>query len=468
MTALGPASSGGGGRATAPMAEFLLAIRRRWRIVVAAVALGVGLATLLTAQATPTYQGTAQLFVSFASSSSDNSAESLSQGSEFAANRVTTYPELVASPRVLDPVIDELGLDTTAQDLAERVSASVPTDTVLIEVNAEADSAEESAEIANAVAENLITVVEDLDRVDSSGSSPVRVSITREAVAPESPESPLWAVNLAAGLVVGLGLGLALALLRETLDTTIKSETDVEEATGLRTLASVPVARGIGSAQQARDGASHTWSEAYRKLRTNISYLSPDDPPRTLMVTSTHEGDGKTVTAVHLATALAQGGRRTVLVDADLRRPSVHGVLELEPGVGVTSAVAGRADVGDLRQHAAGVDVITSGPLPPNPSEMLESQAFRSLVARLRREYDHVVIDTPPLLAVTDAAVVATVADTVLVVCRSGETKAPDLRRALGNLQAVDARVAGVVLNRVPAEASSAYAYGHRESDATG
>lgn len=445
------------------MADFVQAMRQRWRVVATFVALGLALAAVGTMLATPAYTSTAQLFVSFSSAGSNASAESLSQGSEFAANRVTSYPELVSSPRVLQPVIDELELDTTPQDLAERVSASVPTETVLIEVEAEATSAEDSAAIANAVAQNLVTVVQELDRVEEGGSSPVRVSVTRQAVAPESPSYPTTALNLGAGLFLGLLLGVGSALLRHTLDTTIKDEADVEEATGLRTLAAVPVNREIDRTPVLRqDAANPVWSEAYRKLRTSISYLSPDDPPRTLLVTSTHEGDGKTVTAVNLAASLAEGGRRTVLVDADLRRPSVHQLLDLVPNVGVTSAVTNQASLEGITQQAHGFDVIASGVVPPNPSEMLESRAFRSMIATLRERYDHVVIDAPPVLAVTDAAVVATVADAVIVVCRSRTTKIPDLRRALDGLRAVDAHVAGVVLNRVAEGTSSTYAYHSR------
>lgn len=448
------------------MAEFLRILRRRWRAVTILVLLGVAAASVVTAQMTPTYRSTAQLFVAFAGTSANDTAESLSQGSEFAANRVTSYPELVTSPRVLDPVIEDLGLSTTPRELGERVSASVATDTVLIEVEADAPTADESAQIANAVSRNLIRVVQELDRVNDQGESPVRVSFTRAATPPESPSSPVPAINIPLGLVLGLALGIGLALLRESLDNTIKTDTDVETTTGLRALASVPANRRVGKTPVLQqDAANPVWAESYRKLRTNISYLSPDDPPRSLMVTSSHEGDGKTLTAVNLAATLAQGGRRTVLVDADLRRPSVHRLLDLVPDVGVSSAITSKASIEALIQQAHGFDVITSGVIPPNPSEMLDSNAFRSMITKLRAEYDHVVIDTPPLLAVTDAALVATTSDTVILVCRSGETKIPDLKRALRSLRAVDAHVAGIVLNRVSSSSSSyGYAYESREA----
>lgn len=447
------------------MVEFLTILRRRWRILVAFLVLGVAAAGLLTTQMTPSYRATTQLFVAFANTSTDDTALSLSQGNLFAANRVKSYPDLVSSPLVLAPAISELSLDESAQELAERVSAQVPPNTVLIEVYADDESPVRAAEIANAVAKNLITVVEDLDRIKASDASPVRVSLTREAVPPASPRSPVPVLNLAAGLVIGLALGLGMVMLRESLDTTIKDDNDVEGATGLSVLASVPINPDIDETPVIRQGAaSPVWSESYRKLRTNISYLSPDDPPRSLLVTSAHQGDGKTLTAANLAASMSQSGRRTVLVEADLRRPSVGKLLGLVPDVGVTTVVAGKASVEDVLQHAHGFDVLTSGPIPPNPSELLESQAFRTLVEALLEQYDTVILDTPPLMAVTDAAVVGAIADAAIVVCRSKKTKAPELRRALLSLRAVDARVAGVVLNQVAMDSNAYYQYSYKRS----
>lgn len=446
------------------MVEFLTILRRRWRILVACLLIGVAAAGALTTQMTPSYRATAQLFVAFANTSADDTAVSLSQGNLFAANRVKSYPDLVSSPLVLDPVIAELGLDRTPQDLAGSVSAQVPPNTVLIEVYADDKSPVMAADIANEVSANLISVVEDLDRIRASDISPVRVSLTRAAVPPTSPRTPVPALNLLAGLALGLALGLGLALLRESLDTTIKDDGDVTTATGLTVLASVPVNPDINDTPVIQQGAaSPVWSESYRKLRTNISYLAPDNPPRSLMVTSAHQGDGKTLTAANLAASLAQSGRRTVLVEADLRRPSVGRLLGLVPDVGVTSVVSGKADVKEVLQHAHGFDVLTSGPIPPNPSELLESQSFRGLVEDLLATYDTVILDTPPLIAVTDAAVVGAVADASIVVCRSKKTKAPELRRALLSLRAVDANIAGVVLNRVRMDSSAYYQYSYKK-----
>ncbi|CAN5142603.1 polysaccharide biosynthesis tyrosine autokinase [soil metagenome] len=440
------------------MLEFLTLLSRRWRVVVVFVILGIAAAAVLTNQVKPSYRAQTQLFVAFASS--DDTALSLTQGSLFTANRVKSYPDLVNSPLVLQPVIDELGLDVTPEQLAGKVSAEVPPNTVLIEVRADDPSPVRAAEIADSVATNLITVVEDLDRIRASDPSPVRVSITRPATAPSSPRTPIPALNIAIGFFAGLGLGLAAAAVREALDTTIKDEADVEEATGLPTLAAVPVNPDVDEAPVLTPATSApVWSESYRKLRTNISYIDPDNPPRTLLVTSALAGDGKSITAANLAASLAQSGRRTILLEADLRRPTLSKLLGLVPDVGVTTVVAGRATATEVTQRFGEFDVITSGPIPPNPSELLGSQAFRQLVLKLRETYDNVVIDTPPLIAVTDAAVAAVAADVVILVTQASRTKKPELLKALYGLRAVDANVAGVVLNRVAGAQGSYYQY---------
>lgn len=442
------------------MIEFLAILARRWRIVIGLAIVGVAAAAGITHQMTPTYRASAQLFVALESA---DTALELSSAANFSSQRVKSYPTLVDSPLVLEPTIAELGLNTTPDLLAERVSAEVPPNTVLIQVYVDDASPQMAADIANTVSANLAKVVENLDRTRDDRPSPVRLSITRQATPPTLPRSPIPLLNLALGLLGGLVLGLSAAALREALDTTIKDELDVQDTIGLPTLAAVPTNSDVATAPLL--GQAHTnpmWAESYRKLRTNLSYLDPDNPPRVMLVASALPGDGKTLTAANLAASLAQSGKRSVLVEADLRRPSIGRLLGLVPDVGVTTAVAGKAGLEVVTQSAGDFDVITSGPIPPNPSEMLGSHAFQDIIAKLRESYDNVIIDSPPLIAVTDAAVVAAVADAVILVCRSKRTKRPELRRALLGLRAVDANVVGVVLNQVPSSSGSHYQYDYR------
>lgn len=440
------------------MLDFLAVLARRWRIVVGLVIVGIAVAAGLTYEATPSYRASTQLFVALDSA---GTASELSFGAQFSSQRVKSYPDLVTSPLVLQPTIDELGLDMTPSELAANLTAEVAPNTVLISVMADNPSPALAADIANSVATNLAAVVEALDKTRADRSSPVRVSVTRPAIAPSDPRTPVPLLNLTLGLFFGLVAGVALAALREALDTSIKEDSDVLQATGLPTLAHVPTNTGVAQNPLLDDSpANAIWSESYRKLRTNLSYVDPDNPARTILVTSALPGDGKSLTSANLASSLVQSGQRTLLIDADMRRPSLARMLALSDDVGLSSVVTGKVSLDDaIATRDDELDVLPSGPLPPNPSELLGSQAFASMVETVLERYDRVIIDTPPLVAVTDAAVVSTICDAAVIVVQVKRTKRADLRRALFGLRAVDANVVGVVLNQTAPNSGEYYRY---------
>ncbi|MBZ5733285.1 polysaccharide biosynthesis tyrosine autokinase [Nocardioides sp. TRM66260-LWL] len=444
------------------MIEFLRLLRVRWTWLVASVLLGVGVAAGVTYFMTPSYRASSQLFVAIGNS--QNNSSRTTALTIYLNSRIKSYPGLISSPLVLEPVIKKLGLQTTPEALADKISASVGDGTYLMDVTVDDDSPTLAAEIANEASKQLITVIENLDASGSSSDAPVKLSIVKPAATPTSPRTPEPFLNIALGLVGGLGLGIAAAGLRDVLDTSLKSEAEVEQSTGLPTIGVVPVSNDVSASMigQGQRSKSFGWGEAYRKLRTNISYLDPDNPPRALLVTSSQPKEGKTTTAANLAATLAQSGRRVILLDADLRRPSIAKQLGLVPDVGLTNVIAGRATISEVVQQVDSFDVVTSGPIPPNPSELLGSNAFARLVETLKVSYDAIVIDSPPVLAVTDAAVMSTCADTVLLVCKANSTRRQELIRALDGLAAVDARVAGVVLNQMPVNSAVYYSYEYR------
>jgi capsular exopolysaccharide synthesis family protein len=203
-------------------------------------------------------------------------------------------------------------------------------------------------------------------------------------------------------------------------------------------------------------------AEAFLKLRTNLQFMDVDKPPRVIVVTSPLPGDGKSTVALNLAAALSMSGQPVMLIDADLRRPVMAESLGLVEGVGLTDVLIGRVQVEEVVQRVAGLPnlaVLAAGPVPPNPSEMLGSKSMRRLLKRLRKDCT-VIIDAPPLLPVTDAAVLTAAADGALVVVSSGRTLDTQLRDALGNLSAVSGHTLGVVLNRVPPRSSASGYYG--------
>ncbi|ARU53028.1 chromosome partitioning protein [Cellulosimicrobium cellulans] len=445
--------------------DYLVLLRKRWVTVVVAGALGLALAGAYSLLTTPTYSARSQVYVSVQGS---DSTTDLLQGSNFTVRQVKSYIELVTSPRVLDPVIEELGLADGAGSLAQRVRADSPLDTALINVTATDESPQLAAEIANATARSLAAVVGELETPAGGGDSPVQISTVRAASVPASAASPNVRLNLALGLVVGLALGVAVAVVRELLDTRVRSTSDVEDVT------TAPVLGVVGYDEDApehplivQESPQAVRAEAFRRLRTNLQFLELGPAARTYLMTSALPGEGKTTTSINLAITLADAGQRVVLVDADLRRPSIARYLGVEGSVGLTTILIGKVSIEDAVQPwgNGNLDVIASGQIPPNPSELLGAAPMAQLLDRLRAEYDVIVIDSPPLLPVTDAAVLAKGVGGAIVVVGAGTVHRNQLETALSALGTVGVAPLGIVVNRVPVRGpgAGAYEYAYRE-----
>lgn len=272
------------------------------------------------------------------------------------------------------------------------------------------------------------------------------------------------------GFLVGLLLGLGGAFFLEYLDQTIKNAADVERVVGTPVLGRIPLEARLASASNGRRQRVVILSqlspddpavEAFRALRTNVTFVGAEKPLQLIAVTSPGPGEGKSTTAVNLALVLAQGGSKTLLVDADLRRSQVHRAFGLVQEPGLTDVLIDEAQLReavrpDIAEH---LDVLPAGKSPPNPAELLGSKAMDRVVAELRRDYEYIVIDTPPSLPVTDAQVVAALADATIIVMRSGETEETAAQRAVEQLRQVRARVAGAVLNGVTVRRDRYYSY---------
>jgi succinoglycan biosynthesis transport protein ExoP len=439
--------------------DYIRVIRKRWRIIVAATLVTLGAAALATVLSPKVYEADTQLFVSTAGNA-DSSA--LLQGSSFTQQRVKSYADVITTPAVLNPVIKSLKLDTTAKQLQSSITATVPLDTVLIEVAVTDHSPARATAIADAVGTQFSSTVADLETVKKGDTSPVKVSVIQTPTVPTAPVSPKPTRNLGLGVVLGLLLGLGLALLRDMLDTRIKGEKDCEQVTD------ATVIGGIAYDSDAVDHPllvqvdAHTpRAEAFRSLRTNLQFVDAANHPRSIVFTSSLPGEGKTTTAANLAITLAANGARVCAIEADLRRPRLLGYMGLEGSVGLTSVLIGQADLDDVLQPLAdtGVTVLGAGPIPPNPSELLGSPALRDTLRQLESRFDYVIIDAPPLLPVTDAAVLSTVADGTVVVVGIGATTREQLAKSLSSLEAVKGRVLGLVLNKVPSSGPDSYSY---------
>ena len=447
--------------------DYLVILRKRWMSIAIITALVTGAAVAWSLVATPLYTARAQVFVSVRTG---DSVSDLVQGSSFTQRQVKSYTDLVTSPRVLIPVIEELDLATTPDELAKSIGASSPIDTVLINITATHADPQIASDIANATADSLAVQVTELEQPED-GESPVEISTVRNATAPVEPSAPNKRLNVALGFILGLAIGFGLAVLREVLDTRVRTAEDIRQVTDSSVMAAMAHDDEASEHPLIVHSAPHSIrAEAFRRLRTNLQFLDVADRLESIVVTSSLPGEGKSTTAINLAITLADAGSRVALVDADLRRPSVAEYMGIEGRAGLTTVLIGKAGLDDVIQPWGDgkLHVLTSGQVPPNPSEMIGSHAMAWLLGELVKRYDVVVIDTPPLLPVTDAAILARLTGGALVVAAANRVHRADLADAIGSLEAVGARVLGIVMNRLARTQTDAYSYYGQESDRAG
>ncbi|MFU8945151.1 polysaccharide biosynthesis tyrosine autokinase [Mycetocola zhadangensis] len=442
---------------TLDLRDYFRVLRKGLWIIVASIFVGVGAAAAVSFLQTPLYSATAKVFVS---TQSAGTVSDLVQGNAFSVQRVRTYSDLVSTPLVLSPVIRQLDLDITPELLAKRIMASAPLDTSIIAITVNDTDPERAAAIANSASQNLAAVVQDVESPALEGAiSPVKLTRAQEATVPVNPASPKIPLYLLIGAAAGLVAGILIATLRETLETRIRNESDLKQLTD------VAVLGGIGFDPNAKanpltvhaDPQSRR-AESFRTLRTNLSFLEVARADRSFVITSSIQSEGKSTTGANLAIALADAGFRVLLVDADLRRPMVANYLGLEGAVGLTDVLIGREELHDVMQPwgLAGLFVLPAGHVPPNPSELLGSVRMSQLIKELNEDFDVVLFDSPPLLPVTDAAILAKKVGGTIMVVAAGRTHKNQLKGALAALANVGAPVSGIVLTMLPTKGANA------------
>lgn len=440
--------------------DYLHTLRRHWLLVTLVLIGTLAAAGGYLARATPQYESQTQLFVSTQQSTSDNAFS----GSQFATQRVASYADLATGPDIAKLVIDALDLSDTPEELAQRVSAQSVPETVLLSVSVHDPSARQAQRIAREYAVQLTNLVADLETPPGASKPLLKATTVKSATRADAPVSPNIVRTLGLAGVLGLLLGFGIAVLRELLDTTVKTSEDLDAATDAPVLGWIHNDAIVPKQPLVTDlSPHHPRTESFRVLRTNLQFVDVDATDKAFVVTSALSGEGKSSTAVNTALALAQAGQRVLLVDADLRRPRAGILLGVDDSVGLTTVLIGKIAADEAVQtHESGLHVLASGPVPPNPAELLQSQAMTDFVARVRSEYDVVVFDAPPLLPVADAAILASKTDGALVVTRHGKTTRDQLSDAVDRLGQVGSHPLGLVFNRVPRKkAGSAYGYGY-------
>nr|WP_210503000.1 polysaccharide biosynthesis tyrosine autokinase [Nocardioides sp. SYSU D00778] len=445
------------------LADYLRILRRRWRLVMATVLLVVVAAALVTWRTTPQYQSTTQLFISTSASSS---AEAY-QGNLFSSQRLASYADLATGTELATRVVSATGSSLSPKELAAKVTAQASPDTVLLSISVTDPDPEVAQQLTQTYGEELVALVAELETPPGQSRPVLKGTIVDAASLPGGPISPNPVRNLSLALVLGLLLGVGLAVVRELLDTSTKSADDLTNALDAPILGTIAFDPEVAKRPLVTQLTSHEpRAEAFRVLRTNLSFVDIDATSKAIVFTSALPGEGKSTTAVNIALALHQAGERVLLVDSDLRRPQAAALLNLDGTIGLTTALVGKVAVSDVvLAHSSGLHVLPSGPVPPNPAELLQSRAMAVVLGELRAAYDVIVIDAPPLLPVTDAALIASQVDGAVVVVRHGKTTREQLAAARERLTAVGAHTLGAVFNMVPKKGrgdyGSGYGYGY-------
>ena len=510
------------GEKTSAIREYLSVIRRRWPWVVATVAGSLAVALIASFVTTPLYESTAQLtFVKQPDIASAIGGSSIGLSSTDVQLQSETYAALMTTEEMKRRAEDVLG-EPIPDDV--EVSAEYVPDTAVLRISAVSDNPAEAQAVANAYAGGFAAwrkqvaveqyaqaegIIEGrIQRFASDANKDTNaaylqligrlqdIQILKEAATgnfviaskgtlPTEPILPNHVRDAMIGLLIGIVASIGLVTLVEQLDVRVHSVDEIGEALGLPILARVPRIGGNGGDDSGpvtlRDPVGPN-AEAYRIFRGNLEFADIDGGVRTLMVTSAVQGEGKSTTAANLAVAAALGGKRVILVDADLRRASMHRLFGLKNNLGLSSVLTGRATLAESLHRVPlpggseaepgvkqGLAVLTSGPLPPNPGEIAASQRLADFLASLTGLADLVLVDAPPFLVVGDAGALSRAVDGVVVVARLGvltRAMAQDSRTLLASLPC---RVLGVAVVGIPTESAAyRYKYYSKHADETG
>ncbi|GAA2895360.1 polysaccharide biosynthesis tyrosine autokinase [Streptosporangium fragile] len=433
-------------------------MRRNWPLILLSLVLAVGTALVVTANTPPKYVATISMLVS--GHDREGSLSTAYQAGMLSAQRVHSYANLLSSRRVVSQITEP---ENVGRVQANITAEAVP-GTVLLRATVTDTDPERAAGLANALGARFAELINQIERPTPGSRPTVKVTVVDQASVPGAPISPRPMVNLLMAVLIGSLSAVAVIVVRDRLDTTVKSSDALQQASGSSTLGVIGYERDARRHPLIlRDQGRSSRSEAFRSLRTNLQFIGVDRKPKSLVVTSCLPAEGKSSTSANLAITLAQAGWRVILVDGDLRRPSIPGYLGLEGTTGLTDVLIDRANLDDVIQTwgEPGLAVLPSGQVPPNPSELLGSAGMRQVLDRLTAAYDMVIIDAPPLLPVTDAATLAAICDGALLVARHGKTRREHIAHAAQLLSSINARVVGTVLNFAPSRGSRYYGYGY-------
>jgi len=450
--------------------HYLIIFRRFWVLFVVIPLIGAAAGGIVSVRTPRVYQSQTSLLLRPAQPIASNDPTAAQLTSDQIAS---TYATLITEPPLLQQVISELHLPISPAEFSRDITVTAIPNTTILSVAAQADRPTLAADIANRLVGDFVVSMRQIQSSSSSsktGPPGDDFVVVAKAVPVSTPVSPSLKKDVAVGFAGGLGLTVLVVITITLLDQTVKKDEDLFRRTGLLALAhipKVPAARGpLGElAALTADSAS---AEAYRVLRTNLIFSGVDHPAHGILVTSASPHEGKSRTAANLAISLSQAGYRTLLVDADLRRPSQHLTFRRIRNLGLTNLIL--EDVPEDRLFSSDVNVpnlwlLASGPIPPNPAELLGSTKMQALLHHLSTSYDFLVVDSPPVTAVTDPCILATRLDGCLLVVEQRHSKYADVARAKAQIERVGGHVIGVVLNKIQGPEATYYGYGYSSDD---
>jgi capsular exopolysaccharide synthesis family protein len=391
-----------------------------------------------------------------------------------------TYARLMTERPMLDQVISELGLKTDPNRLSRNITVTPAPNTSLLDVAVRDTDPGRAKDTANTLVSDFTAKIKEIQRTDAkpnpspnaspnanssnANSTENLVYVWTPAIQPVDPVSPRPLLNTGLGILAGLAVGLGLALLLDYLDQSVRSDEVLRERVGLVPLGHISFvpAKPDRRGELLTLGGDSPVGEAYKALRTNLLFSSVDKEVKTIVITSAGPNEGKSRTAANLAIVLAQAGHPTLLVDADFRRPSQHRMFGRVRNIGLSNLFVQDMPEATLfvpDEQVTDLVILASGPTPPNPSELLGSAQMNGLVARFRKHFDYVVIDTPPVNAVTDASVLAANTDATILVIDTNKATYTAVQHAKQALDRVGAKVLGSVMNKMKAAGGRSYYY---------
>ncbi|MGN8553065.1 UNVERIFIED_CONTAM: polysaccharide biosynthesis tyrosine autokinase [Microbacterium sp. SLM126] len=438
--------------------RILGVLLRAWWVLLLAGLLGGLLAFGYSSTLSPVYQSTASTYFSMRSASSGSD---INQGSAYTQSQMLSFAQLAMSSVVLDAVREDLDTDLTNSQIRNMTTVTIPQNTVILDVTAGSSDADFAAELANSIADNLAEVVDEISPKDDAGNATVVARVIEPATPAAFQSSPNKQRDAVLGAFAGVLLAVLAIVVWTLLDTRVRSEDALRRITDLPVLGGIPRRKDAQRRALVVSEPNSTSAEAYRRVRSSLRFAAVEHDIRAIAVTSSIPGEGKTSTAVNLALTYAEAGLRVLLVDADLRRPMVAETLGLENSVGLTTMLVGAVDFEEasLPWGDTSLWVLPAGEVPPNPAELLASARMTELLRELRGKFDVMVVDTAPLLSVSDATIIAQSVDTTIVVADVSKVHLAQLSRSLEALDRARAEVAGVLFSRVKRQRGDDYNY---------